>query len=316
MDDKRKIAVLIDSDNISYNYVKTIFDDLEEYGVANYKRIYGDWSRNNGWKESILQYSLNPIQQYSYTTGKNATDSSMIIDAMDILYTKDIDIFCLVTSDSDFTRLSMRLREEGKFVIGMGESKTPKPFVRSCNQFKYLDLLQADDEKEVESAITNVDEENSNNDKVSKEEVTDISVIKSFIIKVIHSNSEAGGKTDLGTLGRKLNEKFSEFDVRYYGYNKLSTFIENIDGLILQKDTKRFYVSEKEKKINRKDMEKFIIEVVQKNNKEIKNMSIIHEEIKKKYPNFSFKEQGYNQFSKFLNSFDRIVVSGNRIKIK
>ena len=183
-----KRQVLIDSDNISYNYVKTIFDDLEEYGVANYKRIYGDWSRNNGWKESILQYSLNPIQQYSYTTGKNATDSSMIIDAMDILYTKDIDIFCLVTSDSDFTRLSMRLREEGKFVIGMGESKTPKPFVRSCNQFKYLDLLQADDEKEVESAITNVDEENRSNDKESKEEVTDISVIKSFIVKVIHSN--------------------------------------------------------------------------------------------------------------------------------
>lgn len=101
------------------------------------------------WKEKLLENSINPIQQYSYTTGKNATDSIMIIDAMDILYTKDIDIFCLVTSDSDFTRLAMRLREEGKFVIGMGESKTPKPFVKSCDQFKYLDLLLQDDEKEV-----------------------------------------------------------------------------------------------------------------------------------------------------------------------
>ena len=162
MHEQKRIAVLIDSDNISHNYVKIIFDELEEYGVPTYKRIYGDWSKNNGWKEKLLENSINPIQQYSYTTGKNATDSIMIIDAMDILYTKDIDIFCLVTSDSDFTRLAMRLREEGKFVIGMGESKTPKPFVKSCDQFKYLDLLLQDDEKEVGNIIKN------SNQKVTK----------------------------------------------------------------------------------------------------------------------------------------------------
>ena len=159
MHEQKRIAVLIDSDNISHNYVKIIFDELEEYGVPTYKRIYGDWSKNTGWKEKLLENSINPIQQYSYTTGKNATDSIMIIDAMDILYTKDIDIFCLVTSDSDFTRLAMRLREEGKFVIGMGESKTPKPFVKSCDQFKYLDLLLQDDEKEVGNIIKNSDSE-------------------------------------------------------------------------------------------------------------------------------------------------------------
>ncbi len=250
MHEQKRIAVLIDSDNISHNYVKIIFDELEEYGVPTYKRIYGDWSKNNGWKEKLLENSINPIQQYSYTTGKNATDSIMIIDAMDILYTKDIDIFCLVTSDSDFTRLAMRLREEGKFVIGMGESKTPKPFVKSCDQFKYLDLLLQDDEKEVGNIIKNSNSEKSNLNE-DEDDVTDISTIKDFIVKVIHGDTEAGKRTDLGTLGKKLNEKFSEFDVRYYGYNKLSTFIENISGLILEKEGNLYYVKEKERKIDR-----------------------------------------------------------------
>ena len=239
----------------------------------------------------------------------------MIIDAMDILYTKDIDIFCLVTSDSDFTRLAMRLREEGKFVIGMGESKTPKPFVKSCDQFKYLDLLLQDDEKEVVNIIKNSNSEKSNLNE-DEDDVTDISTIKDFIVKVIHGDTEAGKRTDLGTLGKKLNEKFSEFDVRYYGYNKLSTFIENISGLILEKEGNLYYVKEKERKIDRDEIEKFIIDVVENNKKKIKNIGFILEAIKAKYPNFSFKAEGYNQFSKFLNSFDKISVNGNSIKIK
>ncbi len=314
MHEQKRIAVLIDSDNISHNYVKIIFDELEEYGVPTYKRIYGDWSKNNGWKEKLLENSINPIQQYSYTTGKNATDSIMIIDAMDILYTKDIDIFCLVTSDSDFTRLAMRLREEGKFVIGMGESKTPKPFVKSCDQFKYLDLLLQDDEKEVGNIIKNSNSEKSNLNE-DEDDVTDISTIKDFIVKVIHGDTEAGKRTDLGTLGKKLNEKFSEFDVRYYGYNKLSTFIENISGLILEKEGNLYYVKEKERKIDRDEIEKFIIDVVENNKKKIKNIGFILEAIKAKYPNFSFKAEGYNQFSKFLNSFNKISVNGNSIKV-
>ena len=209
----------------------------------------------------------------------------------------------------------MRLREEGKFVIGMGESKTPKPFVKSCDQFKYLDLLLQDDEKEVGNIIKNSNSEKSNLNE-DEDDVTDISTIKDFIVKVIHGDTEAGKRTDLGTLGKKLNEKFSEFDVRYYGYNKLSTFIENISGLILEKEGNLYYVKEKERKIDRDEIEKFIIDVVENNKKKIKNIGFILEAIKAKYPNFSFKAEGYNQFSKFLNSFDKISVNGNSIKIK
>ena len=149
-----------------------------------------------------------------------------------------------------------------------------------------------------------------------EDDVTDISTIKDFIVKVIHGDTEAGKRTDLGTLGKKLNEKFSEFDVRYYGYNKLSTFIENISGLILEKEGNLYYVKEKERKIDRDEIEKFIIDVVENNKKKIKNIGFILEAIKAKYPNFSFKAEGYNQFSKFLNSFDKISVNGNSIKIK
>ena len=138
-----KLAILIDADNISPKYVKVILDEAANFGVAACKRIYGDWSdaRLKSWKDALLNNSIIPIQQYSYTTGKNATDSAMIIDAMDLLYSGNLDGFCIVSSDSDFTRLAARLREAGKLVIGMGESKALGPFVKACDQFKYLDLI-------------------------------------------------------------------------------------------------------------------------------------------------------------------------------
>ena len=138
-----KLAILIDADNISPKYVKVILDEAATFGVAACKRIYGDWSdvRLKSWKDALLNNSIIPIQQYSYTTGKNATDSAMIIDAMDLLYGGNLDGFCIVSSDSDFTRLAARLREAGKLVIGMGESKALGPFVKACDQFKYLDLI-------------------------------------------------------------------------------------------------------------------------------------------------------------------------------
>lgn len=142
MSEELKLAVLIDADNISDKYVKIILDETAKSGVATYKRIYGDWTnpRLVSWKNVLLDNSISPIQQYSYTTGKNATDSAMIIDAMDILYSNTVDGFCIASSDSDFTRLAARLRESGMYVTGMGESKTPKPFISACNQFKYLDI--------------------------------------------------------------------------------------------------------------------------------------------------------------------------------
>ena len=150
-----KLAVLIDADNISDKYVKIILDETAKSGVATYKRIYGDWTnpRLVSWKNVLLDNSISPIQQYSYTVGKNSSDSAMIIDAMDILYTNDVDGFIIVSSDSDFTKLAMRLRESGKRVIGMGESKTPTPFVRACEQFKTLDVLYKNHHSEQKSSL-------------------------------------------------------------------------------------------------------------------------------------------------------------------
>ncbi len=156
MSKEQQYAVLVDAENVSPKYINIIFDEASNYGVTTYRRIYGDWTStlNNGWKDVLLDNSITPIQQYSYTHGKNASDSAMIIDAMDILYTESVDGFIIVSSDSDFTRLASRLRESGMKVIGMGESKTPNAFISACNSFKYLDILyqssQEEDDPEME----------------------------------------------------------------------------------------------------------------------------------------------------------------------
>ena len=158
MVEDKKFAVLIDADNVSSKYVKIIFDEISDYGVATYKRIYADWTTPNSssWKDVLLENSITPIQQYGYTVGKNSTDAAMIIDAMDILYSNHVDGFCIASSDSDFTRLASRLRESGMFVVGMGEKKTPKPFIVACNQFKFLDILAQTEESNNSSGSSTV----------------------------------------------------------------------------------------------------------------------------------------------------------------
>ena len=150
--EEKRFAILIDADNIAPKYIKSILNEISNKGTITYKRIYGDWTSSNAgsWKKVLLKFSLTPVQQYSYTYGKNSTDSAMIIDAMDILYTQDVEGFALCSSDSDFTRLAVRLREAGKMVIGLGESKTPAPFCAACNEFKFLDRITADDDEKPE----------------------------------------------------------------------------------------------------------------------------------------------------------------------
>lgn len=168
--DEKKFAVLIDSDNVSHKYIKIIIDEITTIGVPTIKRIYGDWtSGKTHWKNVLLEYALTPMQQYNYTTGKNSTDSAMIIDAMDILYTGDVDGFCIASSDSDFTKLATRLREAGKIVIGMGEKHTPQPFVKACSQFKYIDLITANNSEKA----TKTTAKNSNSGKKATAEKTD-----------------------------------------------------------------------------------------------------------------------------------------------
>ena len=221
---ERLFAVLIDADNVSAKYIKYILDEISNYGVATYKRIYGDWTKPNAssWKDVLLEYSVTPIQQYGYTVGKNATDSAMIIDAMDILYSGNVEGFCIVSSDSDFTKLSSRLRESGMLVVGMGERKTPKPFIASCNQFKYLDVLAETEKKSIETEINKDTEVGSkvnvtasdddldtiSNPKFEKSEtskyMTDLSTIKSAIIKIMNESDNDDQNMHMGELGSKL----------------------------------------------------------------------------------------------------------------
>lgn len=248
---EKRFAVLIDADNVSAKYIKYILDEISNYGVATYKRIYGDWTKPNAssWKDVLLEYSVTPIQQYGYTVGKNATDSAMIIDAMDILYSANVEGFCIVSSDSDFTKLSSRLRESGMLVVGMGERKTPKPFIASCNQFKYLDILAESEKKSIDkeinkdgqdgNGVNNITRNNNldtiSNSKFEKGEssknMTDLSTIESAIIKIMNESDNDDQNMHMGELGSKLVKRYPDFDVRNYGDTKLSKFLKKFDFL-------------------------------------------------------------------------------------
>lgn len=319
-----RIAVLIDSDNVSPKYINAILTEVSAYGIATYKRIYGDWTKTNTsrWKEQALEQSIIPIQQYSYTVGKNATDSAMIIDAMDILYSHTVEGFCLVSSDSDFTRLAARLREAGMTVIGMGESKTPKPFRSACNAFKILDILV--EEKNQETTETsgskrrkgnthNVDAALEQNEDV---EVTKLTEIEDAILKIIDENSNKGKETDIGEVGSKLNNLYSDFDIRNYGYKRFSTFLEEaFEGFMLRKEDNRITVRQKKSALSKKEIETMIIEIIGQHQGVINNMSILDREIKKHYPGFSVKNYGYSKLSSFIKNCKSIEVNNNQVRI-
>ena len=223
MEDK-KFALLIDADNTSSKYIKTIVDEITNLGITTYRRIYGDWTSQNlqNWKETLLEYSITPMQQYGYTTGKNSTDSAMIIDAMDILYAGNVDGFCLVSSDSDFTKLAMRLREAGKTVIGMGKKQTPRPFVTACNQFKYLDLLSKEG-KEEKAAVKQTTKKAKDTGRNS-----DDKKLVASICKIIEENSNDDGWMYAARVGKLLSKKYPDFDSRNYGYKKFALLLEGL----------------------------------------------------------------------------------------
>ncbi|WP_333859533.1 NYN domain-containing protein [Clostridium sp.] len=226
MDKDKKIAVLIDADNVSEKYIKYIFDEISNHGTPTYKRIYGDWTNPQlaSWKNVLLNYSISPIQQYGYTTGKNSTDTALIIDAMDILYSSNVDGFCIVSSDSDFTKLAARLREAGMFVIGMGEKKTPTPFISACEKFKYLEVL---------ASMASKPAENTNNKESQKQEepkvgMTSMDKLIEAIKTIITEISDEDGWAFLGEVGSTLNKRYPDFDTRNYGYSKLTPFVSSL----------------------------------------------------------------------------------------
>ena len=215
-----KLAVLIDADNTKPAIIEGLLNEVAKYGIASVKRIYGDWTSTNlrSWKEKLLQYAIQPIQQFSYTSGKNATDSAMIIDSMDLLYSEKLDGFCIVSSDSDFTRIAARLRESGRIVYGFGEKKTPKAFVSVCDKFIYTEIL---DSQEAE------DEENRPLIKQKKEFKVDKKLLK-LLHDAVDDVAEESGWAYLGIVGQKINNRSTDFDPRNYGFKKLGDMFRAI----------------------------------------------------------------------------------------
>ncbi|HMR17840.1 MAG TPA: NYN domain-containing protein [Sphingobacterium sp.] len=223
-----KLAVLIDADNVPYANVKEMLEEISKSGTPTVKRIYGDWTKPNlsGWKNVLLENAITPIQQYGYTTGKNASDSALIIDAMDILYSEKVQGFCIVSSDSDFTRLATRLREAGMTVIGMGEKKTPQPFISACNKFIYIEILKQPvveterTKKTVPKGRTKLIEKPL--DKIDKQTVR-------LIMDSAEDLADESGWTFLGNLGSFISKKKPDFDPRNYGFSKLYPLVKYID---------------------------------------------------------------------------------------
>ncbi|SHI99803.1 Uncharacterized conserved protein, LabA/DUF88 family [Dethiosulfatibacter aminovorans DSM 17477] len=243
-----RLAVLIDADNIPSKKITEMMEEIAIYGVPTFKRIYGDWTSPNlsGWKKVLLKNAITPIQQYSYTTGKNSSDSALIIDAMDILYSNKVDGFCIVSSDSDFTRLATRLREAGMKVIGIGEKKTPEPFIIACDKFIYIEVLQkeAQTDEQVEApAETDAVEKPA----VKSRKKTSRNRIPDNIVKLVKNTTDIVADDDgwafLGDVGNMLLKKRPDFDPRNYGYQKLSHLIKSIRSVeVDQRESGNKYV--------------------------------------------------------------------------
>ena len=229
-----RLAVLIDADNAQATVIENLLAEISRFGEATVKRIYGDFTATTsaGWKKVLQKYAIKPIQQFAYTTGKNATDSTLIIDAMDLLYTRKFDGFCLITSDSDFTGLAMRLREEGITVFGFGEKKTPEAFRNACHKFLFTEVLRPNiSEKSVKTQTK------TNNDSIisnTSQEV--IEFPKEFILSALEQSTDDAGWAQLGTLGSYLNKLQPDFDPRVYGFKKLSDFIKSREDIFVTEE--------------------------------------------------------------------------------
>ncbi|MBG0860489.1 MAG: NYN domain-containing protein [Bacteroidales bacterium] len=236
-----RLAVLIDADNIPFSNVKGMLEEIAKYGTPTFKRIYGDWTKPTiaGWKTVLLENAITPVQQYSYTRGKNSTDSSMIIDAMDILYSGKVDGFCLVSSDSDFTRLAVRLREAGMKVIGIGERKTPSPFIVACDKFIYLEIItssssvqESPPQRKPGGRRPQSRKKPDENDQMAQNRK-----VRRLIASSISDLADENGWAYLGDVGNLILKKQPDFDPRNFGYTKLTPLIKSLDFEIDERES-------------------------------------------------------------------------------
>ncbi len=301
---EKNFAVLIDAENISPKYVEHIFEEMSNYGLVTYRRIYGDWTKQGSskWKSILLDSSLLPMQQYSYTSGKNSSDSAMIIDAMDILYSGNVDGFCLVSSDSDFTKLASRLKESGMQVIGMGERKTPKPFAKACSVFKYLDVLYESD---------------SLGDTDGQENLLALSTVEETIKKIISEYGDDYAGINIGELGSRLVKRHPDFDVRNFGYTKLSRFLTHFKSINLNKTDTSMTVSMKETE-GSIDIEEALLQIVKSSKNKQINLGQLAKEISDRYPTFDLRSKGYSKFIKYIKDVPslKVISSGKNGCVK
>ena len=292
--EEKRFALLIDSDNVSAKYIGDILEELSTYGVTTYKRIYGDFTstQSSKWKKKLLENSLIPVQQFSNTTGKNATDSTLIIDAMDILYTGSVEGFCIVSSDGDFTRLASRLRESGMEVIGMGEEKTPRPFRVACTRFVNLENLGNQEE--------NLD------GKEKKDNTIERTVIFNAITNMITESENKGKSVELGSVGSRLVNMYPDFDVRSYGYSLLSKFVEDAGLFVVEKNQNVITISLKDDKQSQEEIREYVRNVIYSAGKKGIGLSELSNLVHGKFDSFSVKDFGYSQFSKFIQSLDGV----------
>ncbi len=316
---EKRLAVLIDSENVSSKYIKYILDEISNYGVATYKRIYGDWTNKKAprWEKVALENSLTPIQQYVYTKGKNASDSAMIIDAMDILYSGNVDGFCLVSSDSDFTRLASRLRESGMLVIGMGEQKTNEAFIVSCTLFKYLEILASEDTDDDDTETEGTTKTGVSKEKTaagaSKGNFASKEIIEETILKIIADNDAKDKVTTAGEVGSKLNSRYPDFDVRNYGYSQLSQFLRSCKSIEVKQQGKSLNVRPVTSQITMSEIEATVRELVFASKDGKVNMSEMKRQLEKKYKGFNIRDYKYSKFSQFIEDMSSVTVKENHV---
>lgn len=297
----RKFALLIDSDNVSARYISAIMNELStRHGQVTYRRIYGDWtsSQMSKWRDVITEYSLTPMQQFPNTKGKNATDSFLIIDAMDILYEGKVQGFCIVSSDSDFTRLASRLRDAGMAVVGMGEQKTPRSFRNACTVFTALELLDGTED-----------------DSKAKRSRSDASITKSEISSAIVDiiNESSGNQVQLSDIGNRLVAIYPDFDVRSFDYTQLSKFLESFDNLCLQRRDNIVLVSLRESRESKAEVEDFVVSEVTKKGDDGLALSILGDMIHERFPRFNVKDYGYSKLSKFVHHMHGVKVVDGKL---
>ncbi len=301
MDEQKKdinIALLIDVDNVGWRYIESILSELSKYGKVTIRRMYGDFSQNRlkGWLTVASRYSLTPIMQPNNTPGKNASDIGLIIDAMDILYSGEVEGFCIVSSDGDFNKLATRIREAGKIVIGMGESKTPESFRASCERFIFLDVDDDDDVAET-APVPNTAAAAAGQDSV---DITR-AAIENTIIKMVSDNDADGQETDLSEISNRLVKIYPDFDIRSYGFSKLSSFLKDFKSLKVETRGNIAYVSLRESSL--KDIEDKIASIFRKTQQMSMNVGQLKNELAALEPNLNatIKKNGVTKFSVFLD---------------